>query len=183
MALIDVLAKLAEMHGTTLEDEIAKHNAYIEQRIASGDLHPELSAEERQARTKAVKRRALDKVKAKRAALRASKLKPTTEEIAAKALERKERRKASARRHRVRARDALRAVREKTGRARGGGPQEGVPVSEHRVLTAEEKRARKNAVDRSYRLATRDALREMRSLVSRPVGPWKRAVDRARKNE
>ena len=114
------------------------------------------------------KRRALDKVKAKRAALKALKRNPSAEEIVAKALARAERRKASKRRHRVKARDASRALRAKSGgRLHSGGPQKGVPVSERRVLTATEKRARKTAVDMRYTLATQEALRVLRNRTVR----------------
>lgn len=118
---VSVLAMLARMHGTTLAEEVDKHNADLAQRIASGYAHPIVSEEERLARTKAVKRRALDKVKANRAALKALKPKPSAEELAAKALARAERKKASRRRHRVKARDALRALRAKTGRVHVAG--------------------------------------------------------------
>jgi hypothetical protein len=145
----------------SIEEEIEKYNADIQRRIASGGLHPIVSAEERMAREKAVKRRALDKIKLKRAAARSLKqaaLKPSAEEIAAKALMNAERKKASARRHRVKARDALRALRAATGSVRRGR-QKGVPGAERRVLTPEEKRARKAVVDRRYVAATREALR------------------------
>lgn len=102
------------------------------------------------------------KAKEKRAAMRVSKPLPTAEEIAAKAVIRAERKKASARRHRVKARDALRALRAKTGRLHGGGPLKGVPAWERCVLTADEKRARKLANDKRYTAAARDALRALR---------------------
>jgi len=150
---LSVLAILARMHGTTLEEEIEKHNA---------TLRPMATPEEAAERREASKRRALDKMKAKRAAVRASKPRPTAEEIAAKTVARAEGKKASARRHRVKARDALRALRAKTGRLHGGGPPKGQPASERRVLTADEKRARKAEGDMRYRLAARDALRALR---------------------
>lgn len=51
------------MRGTTLEEEIAKHNADTERRIPSGYPHPNITEEERTARQKAAKHRALDKAK------------------------------------------------------------------------------------------------------------------------
>lgn len=157
---LSVLAILARLHGTTIEEEIEKHNADIARRIVRGDIHPAVSKEERLAREKAVKQRASDKVKAARAARRASKPVPSAEEIAAKAVAKAERKKAARRRHCVKLRDALRAVRAKSGgRLHGGGPQKGVPVAERSVLTPSEKRARKTAADRQYRLAMQDALR------------------------
>lgn len=150
---LDILKRLARMHGTTLEEEIAKHNA---------TLRPMATPEEAAERREACKRRSLDKAKEKRAAVRASKPQPTAEEIAAKAVARAEGKKASARRHRVKARDALRALRAKTGRLHSGGPPKGQPVSERRVLTADEKRARKATNDKRYVVVARDALRALR---------------------
>lgn len=147
---LSVLALLAQMHGTTLEDEIAKHNA---------TLCPMATPEEAAERRAASKRRALDKAKAERSARKALEPKPSAEELAAKAVAKSKRKKATQRRHRVRARDALRALRTKTGRVHDGGPQKGVPVAARRVLTSEERRAWKNAGDERYRIAARDVLR------------------------
>lgn len=160
-----MLAMLAKLHGTTIEEEIAKHNADIQRRVAKGDLHPVLSEDERREREAARKKRASDKEKSKRAALKALKPKPSAEEISAKALARAERKKANRRRYRVKARDALRALRAKTGRLRGGGPQKDVPVSKRRALTADERRARKAETDRRYMLAAQRALSAARATL------------------
>ncbi len=151
---MSVLAVLARMHGTTLEEEIDRHNDDIARRIASGYAHPVVSDEERVARGKAVKRRELDKMIAKRTAKRALKPKPTTEEIAAKAVAKAERDKASRRRHRVKARDALRALRKEAGR-----PAKQKYQRSTAELTAGERRARKAEADERYRVDARDALR------------------------
>lgn len=70
--LIDVLKKLAALRGTTLEHEIAKHNVAItEQRLelaASGKPMPAANAEEREARRKAARKRAVDKARETRQA-------------------------------------------------------------------------------------------------------------------
>lgn len=74
MELIDVLAKLAEIRGTTLEHEIAKHNvAIMEQRrewAAIGRPLPCANEEEREARRKAARKRSVDKAREKRRAVR-----------------------------------------------------------------------------------------------------------------
>lgn len=155
--LIDVIKKLAELHGTTLAEEVDNHNAEIAQRIASGYAHPIVSEEERLERSKAVKRRWLDKMMGKRAAARATKPKPTAEEIAGKAAAKAERDKASRRRHRVKARDALRALRKETG-----GPAKRKNQRSTAELTSGERRARKAEADKRYRLATREAFRGFR---------------------
>lgn len=90
---------------------------------------------------------------------------PTAEEIAAKEMARKERNKARQRKYHVDARDALRTLRKETGRLYGGGPREGIPVSERRVLTADEQRARKATTDKRYVQATQEALRAMRNRL------------------
>lgn len=151
---LDILKQLARMRGTTLDEEIAKHNA---------TLRPMATPEEAAARKKASRRRALDKMKAKRAALRALKPVPTAEEIAAKAVARAARDKASRRKHRVDARDALRAHRKTTGRPAKLKHQKG--TSE---LTASERRARKAVTDKRYVQATQGALR----LVRRSSAEW-----------
>lgn len=147
---LDILKHLARMRGTTLEEEITKHNA---------TLRPIATPEEAAARKKASRRRALDKMKAKRAALRALKPVPTAEEIAAKAMARAARDKASRRKHRVDARDALRALRKTTGRPAKRKHQKGASG-----LTSSERRARKAATDKRYVQATQDALRLVRKL-------------------
>lgn len=70
MELVDVLKKLAELRGTTLEHEIARHNVgIVEQRkewAADGKPLPCANAEERETRRKAARKRAVDKARAKR---------------------------------------------------------------------------------------------------------------------
>lgn len=72
--LMDVLARIAELRGTTLEHEVAKHNvAIVEQRLewaAAGRSLPAANAEEREARRKAARKRGVDKAREKRKALR-----------------------------------------------------------------------------------------------------------------
>ena len=74
MELVDVLKRLAEIRGTTLEHEIAKHNVAItEQRLewaAAGRSLPAENAEEREARKKAARKRGVDKAREKRQAAR-----------------------------------------------------------------------------------------------------------------
>jgi hypothetical protein len=94
-----------------LEAEIKKFNADILERRAQMRFQPAATEEERIARTKAAKRRALDKVKAARAAARALRPVPSAEEMAAKAADRKARGKAARRAWRVRIRDERRAAK------------------------------------------------------------------------
>ncbi len=72
--LIDVLKKLADLRGTTLEHEVARHNVGItEQRMewaANGRSLPAENAEEREARRKAARKRGVDKARVKRQAAR-----------------------------------------------------------------------------------------------------------------
>lgn len=78
MELVDVLMKLAEIRGTTLEHEIAKHNvAVMEQRrelVAKGMPLPAANQEEREARRKASRKRGVDKAREKRQAARRGQL-------------------------------------------------------------------------------------------------------------
>lgn len=107
-----MLAVLAGMHGTTLAEEVDKYNAASSSALAAAPCVLSCLRKSALARNKAVKCRALDKVKAKRAALKALKPKPSAEELAAKALARAERKKASRRKHSVKAHDALRYAKE-----------------------------------------------------------------------
>lgn len=74
MNLIEVLTRLAQIRGTTLEHEVARHNvAIIEQRrewAAAGRSLPAANAEEREARRKAARKRGVDKAREKRRAAR-----------------------------------------------------------------------------------------------------------------
>jgi hypothetical protein len=71
MELIDVIRKIAELRGTTIEHEIARHNiGIIEQRLESGKPAPCANEEERVARAKAARKRAVDKAREKRQAAR-----------------------------------------------------------------------------------------------------------------
>lgn len=104
--------------GTSIEFQIEQFNADVLERRARMPVKPALTEEERAARERASRRRALDKLKEKRAASRALKPVPTVDELAAKAALRKARRNAYAREYMAKRRDkrrAERAMREKYG--------------------------------------------------------------------
>lgn len=69
MELIDVLRMIAVSRGTTLEHEIMGHNVDVTERhMESGKPMPCATEEERVERTKAVRKRAVDKARVKRQA-------------------------------------------------------------------------------------------------------------------
>ena len=71
MELIDVLKSLAKLRGTNLGHEIMKHNVYvIERHRENGKPLPPATEEERVARAKASRKRAVDKARVKRVAER-----------------------------------------------------------------------------------------------------------------
>jgi hypothetical protein len=67
----DIIRKIAALRGTTLEHEIARHNiGIIEKQLECGKPPPAASAEEREARRKAARKRGVDKARGKRQAAR-----------------------------------------------------------------------------------------------------------------